>query len=148
MPDDQKRVDISADLNQPDNDLLSDVQKATEQVKKRRADDRAKDAAEARQRQSRKTSALLIAVGAVLVLLVSYWVVFARQSGVSVDAATASREAAAARAKKMNSPIKPPCVTNCAPTAPPRVGAPVGRDSQSVQQPPHEYEQPSYDPGM
>ncbi len=143
MPDNNKKLD----LNAIDNDFLRDVQAATEQVKKRQADDKAKAVNEAKSAQSRKTSALLIAIGAVVVFLLSYWVVFGREGGAESDVAgtigTPAQQSQAANGK-----VQPPCV-NCAPTAPPAQGTiPAARSSKNVQHPPDGYEQPSDDPGM
>lgn len=148
MPDRDRKLDLSADLGDMHADLLKDVAAATEQVKKRQAADRAKEAEQAAKASSRKTSALLVAIGAVLVLLVSYWIVFARQGSPQETVSGGSGSPTASQTQTVNGQIQPPIVTP-APTAPPaRIAPPVGRDSQASQRPPEGYEQPGYDPGM
>lgn len=147
MPDNDRKLDLSSDLGQLDNDLLKDVAAAAHQVKERQAADRAKAAAQEAKSNSRKTSALIVAIGAVVVLLLSYWIVFARPGGQDQAGGGEPVNPSATQSQAVNGQIQPPCTTT-APTAPPRTAPPVGRDSQTVRHPPEGYEQPNYDPGM
>ena len=72
MPD-MKRVDMSNDLDS----LLRDVKAATEEVKQRQDDDRHKEARAAEKERSRKLSAIIVAVAAIALFVLAYFVVFA-----------------------------------------------------------------------
>jgi len=146
MPDRNKRVDLTGDLNNLDENILSDVKAATDAVKTQQAADREKEAQRSAKKQSKKISAVLIAVGAVLVLLLSYWVVFGREAG-DASQTTPAYTSPAERSRAANPPIKTPCTTKNSGTSSSRV-TPGGNDSQSVQHPPDEYEQPWNKPGM
>ncbi|MCE5200111.1 hypothetical protein LLG39_14170, partial [bacterium] len=106
MPD-SKRIDLSTNLDEIGEDLLKHVRAATEEVKHRQAADQAKEARSIQREKSKKTSFSLIAVGAVVVLLLSYWVVFARPSTSQGGAINAIPQA-----KSANVTIKPPVVTS------------------------------------
>ena len=142
MPDNNKRVDLSGELEQISGSLLDDIQAATAQVKSRQASDKAKEAKEAQKTQSKKMSAVVIAASTVILLLLSYWVVFGRSSS---DASSVSYQAAQPQAPSTK--INTPAVTTNAPKAPPVVAAPIRQQPQTVQHPPDGYEQPS-DSGM
>lgn len=145
MPDDS-RINLSGDLDQVASDLLKDVKAATDQVKDRKAAIAAQDALEAQKSKSRRMSALLVGIGAVVVLLLSYWVVFARPDGAASGPNSGVTSSSGAETPKV--PIKCPVPTATGSSAT-RSGAcsPVGRDPQVVTQPSDEFEQPS-DAGM
>jgi len=141
MPDDN-RLDLSGDLES----LLQDVEAATDEVKQRKARIAAEDAKDVGREKSRKTQMMLIAIGAVAVLLISYWIVFARPNagqGGAVSTVTTLGTPTA------GTPIGNPGATHSTTNATPRSGnAGAGQGSQTVEQPPDEYEQPSGDGGM
>jgi hypothetical protein len=66
------------DLNGINNDLLKDVMEATEQAKKRKDDDKAKDAQLAQKSQDRTLMYVIIGVAAVVLLVIAYFTVFAK----------------------------------------------------------------------
>ncbi len=147
MPDDD-RLDLSHDLEKIGSDLLKDVQAASKEVQQRKAKIAAEDAREAGKAQSRKTSMVLIAVGAVVVLLISYWMVFARPADEQPRTPMTTSQTTGTQAKGTaitNSGATP----STTPTTPPRAGGSVaGQGSQVVEHPSDEYEQPSDDGGM
>ena len=145
MPDD-KRVDLSADLDH--DDLMAGVHAASEEVKKRQDAEKAKQARQAEGKKSKNVSAAVIAVVAVVILLLSYFIVFGGQGGGS-ESSAGDRGSVSGSHSASPGAAKPTCVTPSAPQAPPRATAPVGGSSQTVEQPPDGYEQPGYDtPGM
>jgi len=143
------RIDLSNDFSVISDDLLKDVQAATAEVKKRKETIAAQEAREAQALKSKKTSLVLVAIGAVLVLLISYWVVFARSDeGTSgqLNAGIGGQNPPAAKV------IVNPGVTQNTGTTPPSTyrfgGGAAGQGSQVVEHPPDEYERPTDDPGM
>lgn len=131
MPDD-KRLNLSVDLDKIGEDLLADVKKATEEVKSRRASDKENEARSAEKEKSRKLSAVIVAVGVIVVLVIAYFVVFAKT------------QAPAPTTYQTRTPaptIKPPAVTPPAATPPPP-GRPMQQPRPPRNQPPDDYEQP------
>lgn len=136
MPDD-KRIDLSGDLDKLTEDLLADVKTATEQVKKRKADDRAKDAADAEKVETKKTSLIIIGAAAVVLLVLAYFVVFANGNDTA-----ANRTNQTTTADRMNAPVKTETTTT-APKAPAQAAPPSRPVKPSVTpHPPEGYDQP------
>ena len=147
MPDDKKRYDIDLDFNGPAADLLKDVEAASNAVKQRRTDDKVQEARTVQRSNSKKTSAVLISVGAVVVLLLSYWIVFAKpQCDVTGPGGSTSAQCQPAQPTKIAIPLPTKSSAHTPQSSVP-TGA-VGRDSQVVVHPPDGYEQPNEEPGM
>ncbi len=144
MADQNNRFDLSADVSEAKTAFLNDVESAAEQVKEQlkvAAENQKKKEQAAR---SKKNTAIAVAVGAVLVLLIAYWVVFARPDN---PAFTQNKAQYPNTKVRVTSPMPPPTNTQRTPsrTAP---AAQPGRDSQIVDRPPDDYEQPGQDSGM
>lgn len=148
MPDDN-RLDLTVDLDKLGTDLLKDVKAATEQVKQRNADDKAKEAKSAEKEQSKKLQVVIIAAAAVILLIVAYFTVFAKD-----DASAPATHSTVVPGAQSNTsaPIRTPGVTqpgasrtNRPANANPAV--PAGRSNQATDRPSDDYEQPN-DPGM
>jgi hypothetical protein len=142
------RIDLSDDFSGISDDLLKDVQAATAEVKKRKETIAAQEAREAQAVKSKKTSLILVAVGTVLVLLISYWIVFARSDEGTSGQLNAGSGVQTPPAAKV---IVNPGVTQNTGTTPPAYrsgGGAAGQGSQVVEHPPDEYERPTDDPGM
>ena len=147
MPDDKKRYDIDLDFSGASSDLLNDVEAASKAVKQRRTDDKAQEARTVQRSKSNKTSAVLIAVGAVVVFLLSYWIVFAKpQCDATGPGGSTASQCQTAQPTKIAMPLPTKSTTSTPQTSVP-TGA-VGRDSQVVVHPPDGYEQPNEEPGM
>jgi len=145
---DDKRLNLDEDLEKLAGNLLDDVRAATDQVKQRQAAARQAEQLSAAKAKSRKLSAVMIAIGAAFVLLLSYWMVFARPEGTGADHAS---KAASSQVQQ------PPKVAISSPrtsgygrpaAAGPSAGTPPARDSQLVEHPSDDYEPPSGDSGM
>lgn len=128
MPDDN-RLDLNADLDRVAGDLLKDVEAATKEVKTRKAADREKDRRNAVKDKDRKTSVIIIAVAAIVLILIASWMTFGRQpAGTPV-----SSNAVTQQNSKINIPASN--VSNV-PKAPP-TAAPArrGNNQQGNEQP-------------
>jgi len=77
---DERRLDFDAidDNGVVNKDLLKDVIAATEQAKKRKADDKARDVALQTKTKDKTMMTAIIAVAAVIMLVFAYWMVFLR----------------------------------------------------------------------
>lgn len=137
MPDDN-RLDLSVDLDKIGEDLLADVRKAAEEVKSRRASDKAKEAQSAEKEKTRKISAVMVAIGVVALLVIAYFAVFAKT------------EAPAPKTYQTRTPapaIKPPAVTPQTSSTRPQTTTTVPmqqppRPGARSNQPSDDYEQP------
>jgi cytoskeletal protein RodZ len=133
MPDDN-RLDLSVDLDKIGEDLLADVKKATDEVKNRRASDKAKEAKSEEEEKTRKISAVVVAIGVVIMLVIAYFVVFAKTEA---PAPTSYQTRTSAPA------IKPPAVTPS--NTKPQTTMPMQQPSRTgvnTNQPSDDYEQP------
>ncbi|MGC8863902.1 MAG: hypothetical protein ACP5R5_14185, partial [Armatimonadota bacterium] len=90
---DDKRLNLDEDLDKLTSSLLSDVKAATDEVKQRQAAARQAEQRSAAKAKSRKLSAILVGIGAIIVLLLSYWMVFARPEVTGADRATGGSSA-------------------------------------------------------
>jgi hypothetical protein len=144
---DDGRLDLNAELEKAQNDLLSDVKAATDEVKQRQAARKLDADRSVERAKSRRLSALLVGIGAVVVLLLSYWIVFARpdQSGPPQATRTAASQSRRAPAVAIKCPGTAPSRASAAGGA---ASTPAGRDSQLVEHPSDEYEPPSGNSGM
>jgi cytoskeletal protein RodZ len=136
MPDDD-RLDLSVDLDKIGEDLLADVKKAAEEVKSRRASDKAKEAKSVEKEKTRKLSAVMVAIGVVVVLVIAYFVVFAKTQAPTPTTYSQIRTPAPA--------IKPPAVTPPASNTKPQTTTPMqppSRPGANANQPSDDYEQP------
>ncbi|MHB9037883.1 MAG: hypothetical protein ACYC64_14590 [Armatimonadota bacterium] len=142
MPDND-RLDLSMDVDKIGDDLLKDVKAATEQVKKRRDTDKAQEAKSAEKAKTRQLSAIVIAAAAVVLVLIAYFVIFAKP-----DAPAGSPTGPYTQTQTPTPAIKPPGAPTAVPsTTPPARPMPsTGRGSQT-NHPSDDYEQPS-DGGM
>lgn len=143
MPDD-KRIDLSGELDKVSEGLLTDIKTAASQVKQQCDQEQDARAKAAEKAKSRKLSVILAAIGTTLVLLLSYWIVFARPdagtSGTNANGTASSQSGA--RCVRIKNPATEHVHGSATQPAP-------GRDSQAVEYPPpEEYEQPSSDSGM
>jgi hypothetical protein len=145
MSDD--RLDLSGDLEKVAGDLLKDVEAATNEVKKRKQTIAAQESREAEAAKSRKTSLILIAVGTVLVLLISYWVVFARGGGQNGTVGNGAQSAQTQTSSK-TAITCPNATQSTTQTTRQSGGGAASQGSQVVEHPPDEYERPTDDPGM
>jgi len=130
MPDND-RVDLSADLDRMKDEFLEHMEAAAEEVK---------------QQLARQSAIIAGAVGAVVILLVSYWVVFGRSDANNTAANQTSYPSTKVRiADPVKTPSSTPNKTGArVPAAPVR----QRHDSQVVEHPSDEYEQPGQDSGM
>ena len=110
MPDDD-RLDLDGDLDKVAGDFRKDVEAATKEVKQRKAADLEKDRRIAVRAKDRKLSMIIIA-GAVLVLLLTAWLVSARGPQATSPVSVPSTNA--------NPKLNPPVSTTNTPKAPPR----------------------------
>lgn len=79
MADDRRlNIDLDDDLEAVKNNLLRDVAAATEAAKQRQASDKARDAELQSKSKDKMLMTIIIAVAAVLILGLAYWMVFAR----------------------------------------------------------------------
>lgn len=140
---DGKRLNLSEDLEKITGDLLKDVQDATEQVKKRKAADKARDEQNAEKSKSNKTSALIIGIAAVVLIIVAYFVVFAKP-GEPENPGTIN-----GAVQQKNGTVQQPGMNRNVPQAPPKTApTPSAGRSASQQHPSDDYEQPAPDNGM
>lgn len=144
MPDDN-RLDLGGDLDKLTGDLLKDVTAATAEVKKRKEKIAAQDAKEAEKTKSRKTQMLLVAIGAVVVLIISYLMVFAKPQEDQTDKWANKQQVQTQQATPITSPG---ATRSTATTTRHSAGGVAGQGSQVVEHPSDEYEQPSDDGGM
>jgi hypothetical protein len=140
MPDDNSRLDLSADLNQAKSAFLNDMEIAAEQVK-----DQLKAAAENERKQaqaarSKKMSALVVAVAAILLVVIAYWVVFNKPNSDNSSQAKSQYTGAKVQIVNPAAPAQKPAAQAPPQTAPTKRS---GQDSQVVEHPSDEYEQPS-----
>lgn len=142
MPD-NNRLDLGSELEKISGSFAADVNAAAAQVKQRQAADKAKEAKQADKAQSRKMSAVVIAVAAVVLLLMSYWIVFGQGEGSDNPTSGANSAVRAPQPEARITTTSPTSVTTQAPQAPPKAYSPVGGgSSQTVEQPQDGYEQP------
>ena len=145
---DDNRLNLNEGPDEPAGHLLSDVKAATDEVKQRHAAiKQAEDRGSARAK-CRRLSAILVGVGAVFVLLLSYWIVFARPDGNSPGQAAGGPRSAQSRPAPTVAIRSPGTARSTGSAAGPVAGAPAGRDSQLVEHPSDDYEPPSGDSGM
>jgi len=128
MPDDN-RLDLNGDLDKVAGDFRKDVEAATKEVKQRKAADLEKDRRSATRVKDRKLSMIIIAV-AVLVLLLTAWLVSARSPQATPPVSVPSTNA--------NPKVNPPVSTTNTPKAPPL----PARNNPDNQQQPYGDEQP------
>ena len=148
MAGDHNRLDMDADLDHAHKSMAADLQAASAQVKQQQDADKARETKEASRGRSKKTSAVIVAVAAVMLLLVSYFIVFGGQ-GSEIDNSAGTGSINRVHSSSSSPSTGPACVTPCAPTAPPRSTSPVGGQTQDVYRPPDGYVQPGDDaPGM
>ncbi len=147
MNDDRKRIDLSFELEQSNAELLRSINAAANEAKQRKAAQRVQEAKELQRAKSKKMQAILVAIGAVLVLLISYWMVFAGSGNNATQQTTASIHSTEVQTV---TPVVGNTRAACpsAPTAPVPSASSLGRDAQTVTRPPDHYEQPSEDSGM
>lgn len=79
---DDKRLDLDAndDIGLVNKDLLKDVMAATEHAKQRKADDKAQDQKQKTQAKDQNAMIIIIAVAAVAIFAIAYWMIFMRES--------------------------------------------------------------------
>lgn len=141
---DNNRLDLDSDLDKMATDLLSDVQEATEELKKRHAANKAKDERNAKRAQSTKSSAVVIAIATVVIVLLAYWLVFAKSND-SAGTGTPVHTTQAPVVIKSNATIPRPA-THSTPVTPGIAtrGRTGNRDPQVVNHPSNDYDnQPS-----
>lgn len=148
MMADGNRLDLSGDIDKISTEFLDHVETAAAEVKQQLEAAAEKKRKEEQATRSRKITAAAIAVGAVLVLLVSYILVFARPDQNTAASSRIRTSAPPARiadptaAPPKNAPPQP------RPAAPQRRYSPGTGDSQLTDAPPNDYEQPGQDDGM
>lgn len=147
MPDDKNpyRFDLSAELNEAKSAFLSDMEAAAEQVKDQLKAAAEKEQKEAQAARSKKISAAVVAVAAIVIFLVAYLVVFGKPN----DSATAQNQTrypkAQVKIENLAAPTPKPTVAAPRQSTTP---APSQQDSQIVDRPSDDYEQPGQDSGM
>jgi hypothetical protein len=132
MPDDKNRLDLNKDLGKLADDLLKDVQAATQEVRQRKASDAEKDRRNAARRKDRRLSAIIVIAAAVVLFVIAYFTVFARQSGEQVHLTLTQPQ-------RQNTRIVQPNANRPAPRTPPR---PASNPNPNQANPPNEYDQP------
>ena len=143
---DNKRVDLSKEFGGIGSDLLKDIEAAANQVKKRKADDKAKEAREAKRKESTKISAVAIAAATVALFVIAYFVVFGMPGNNPQAVTEASSQPV--QPTKVVTPTASSTTGNNAPKAlptQPPLQTTAPRPARSAQ--PQGYDQPS-DPGM
>ncbi len=141
---DDNRLNLSEDLEKLTGNLLEDVKAATNQAKQRQAAVKQAERQSAERAKSRRLSAIIVGIGAVVILLLSYWIVFARPDrGGPAPVARGTQSSQGQGAPKVA--IKSPGTAGTTSSA---AGAPAGRDPQLVEHPSNDYEPPSGDSGM
>ncbi|MDH7601815.1 MAG: hypothetical protein QHI38_06680 [Armatimonadota bacterium] len=144
---DDRRLNLDDSADQLTSNLLKDVQAAAEAVQKRRAAIKEEEKRAAAATKSKKQIGILVAVGAIIVFLISYWIVFARpdtapQQSASGPTAVQTQESPKV---KISTPVT---VSPSTPTRAPAAGVQPPKDAQVVEHPSDEYEPPSGDTGM
>lgn len=142
------RLNLDDNLEDLKGNLLKDVQAAAESVKRRRAAIKEEEERAAAKTKSRKQMAILVGLGVICVLLLSYWIVFARPDTTS----TTSSASKPVNVQTQDGPkVKISAPATVAPSTPvtaPAAGFQPSRDSQLVEHPTDEYEPPAGDSGM
>jgi len=142
MPDDN-RLNLTNNLDQLDDDLLKDIHAAAEEVKKRQESDKAKEIRAAKKSETNKYSALIIGVAAAVLLLIAYFVVFAKPDAGSGTSSNSTYVSPKVTVNTTQPSQKKPVTVPTVPVTP----MPGRHDSQITKHPKDSYEQPS-DPGM
>ena len=142
---DDTRFDLSVEIEKESDRALRDIEAAAREVKRQMAQAAENKRQQSEKARSKRISAVAVAIGAVVVLLIAYWVVFARP-----DSNTLADQRTPPRTSSPVTIVTPEKATKTVPAAPDVRGASgqLGRDSQVVEHPPDEFEQPSADPGM
>lgn len=136
MPDD-KRIDLSSDLDALSGELLRDVREAAENEKKRQQEIKTRGSREHEQAQSKKLIMLIVAIAAIALISLSAWMAF--RPGETIDKI------------EIEANQKPKVIINQPNTVQPantNNRSPYSQGQQTSERPPTEYEQPSEDPGM
>lgn len=145
---DGNRLDLSGDLSKVSTEFLDHVESAAAEVKQQLEAAAEKKRKEEQTARSRRITVAAIAVGAVLVLLISYLVVFGNPDQ---NSAASTRIRTSAPPARIADPTASPPQNN---PGQPRPAAPRQRysrgagDSQVTDHPSDDYEQPGQDSGM
>jgi hypothetical protein len=134
MPDD-KRVNLSHDLDA----LLRDVKVATEEVKQQQDANKLKEAKAVEKEKSRKQSTVIIALAAVALLVVAYFVIFA---GPGENEAVPVQVTTPRPAPKVTTTAPSSGTTTTRPATPMMPANPGRVGSQVTDRPSDDYEQP------
>ena len=145
---DDDRLNLNEDLDKLAGNLLTDVKAATDEVKQRQAAMKQAEDQSGARAKSRRLCAILVGVGAVVVLLLSYWIVFARPDGNGPSQAACGPRSSQGQRPPKVAITCPGTARSTGSAAGPAAGAPAGRDSQVVEHPSDDYEPPSGDSGM
>lgn len=135
MPKDSTRLDLNADLDKIAGDFRKDVEAATREVQERKQADAAKDRRNVVRNKDKRLSLVIIAAATLVLILVAFWVVNARQPGSTSAAYTAPKQQ-----------LNPPIAASRSATATgqrnaaPRLTPPTSTGNQQPQRPPNEYE--------
>ncbi len=144
---DDRRLNLDDDSDELTGNLLKDVQAAAEAVRQQRAAVKEEEKRAAAATKSKKQIGLLVVVGAFIVFLISYWIVFARPD----NAPNQSVSRPASMQSQENPKVKistPVTHSYSAPASAPAAGVQPAKDAQVVEHPTDEYEPPSGDAGM
>ncbi|MBI2843393.1 MAG: hypothetical protein HYX78_08330 [Armatimonadetes bacterium] len=147
MPDD-KRVDIDdmGDLRASGSELLKDVQEATRLAKERKAKDKARDRELATKGRDRAVMISIIALAAVILLGVAYWMIFARGSSAQQNA---TNQASPAQSQPVTAPTYTPPAPRPAPGyTGPRRAAPMPQSEPVRRNPTDTYDNSAPPRGM
>ncbi len=140
MPSEKKRLDLSCDFGLKADDIFADIHAATEEMRIRCEAENAKAKRDAQKEKSRKTSLLLIGIGTIIVLLMSYWIVFAK-SGNNNSAAVGIMPAGTQVAEKTTQvKIDNSYAPKTRPVGPPTSGS-MGKQGSKVDHPQEGYEE-------
>lgn len=146
MPDDKKKFDLNADLSEARSAFLNDVEVAAEQVKHQMKAAAENEKKQAQAVRSKRISAAVVAAAAVILVLIAYFTVFGKPD--AETAAVSKKQYPTAKVQIVDpaaAPQKTAAPTAAQNTAPPK---PATHDSQVVNHPQDEYEQPGQDSGM
>lgn len=135
MPD-NKRIDLSGDLDALSGELLNDVRAAAESEKKRQNEISTRGIRAEEKAQSKRLSIVIVAVATIAILCLSFWM-YGRNA--SIDHVELQR--GQQQRVKINQPstIQP---------APQTSTTTRSQGRQLTEHPPTDYDQPSEDPGM
>lgn len=142
------RLNLDENLHELTDNLLRDVQEAAEAVKKRHAEYKEEEKRAAQKAASKKQVGLMVAIGTIFVILLSYWIVFARPETNNLSQTAAGPTTVQSQEGPKVKITVPATPRATSPMTAPAAGFQPPKDAQVVEHPSDEYEPPSGDSGM